>query len=74
MWPDDVTVERETPEQWIVRDVDDPGLLATLTAQWAARGIMPRQFALRRRTLEEVFLQLAQDGGSTSDEDERESA
>jgi hypothetical protein len=32
---------------------------------------MPRQFSLRRRTLEEVFLELAQDGRSLPDADDQ---
>ncbi|MGO1320057.1 MAG: ABC transporter ATP-binding protein [Galactobacter sp.] len=58
-WPDGVWPRREGAETWVIQDMADPELLARLTRHWADQGLMPQHLLLRKRTLEEAFLELA---------------
>ncbi len=51
-------VEETRPGTYVVTGPVDPGLIATLTAWCAARGVLVRTLAVEQRTLEDVFLEL----------------
>jgi ABC-2 type transport system ATP-binding protein len=65
-WPDGVQARPDGPDTWVVPGVAEPAQLARITGHWEAAGLMPVRFALRRRTLEEAFLELA-DGADGAD-------
>lgn len=68
IWPEGIRAEAEGPGRWVVREVARPEELARLSAAWAEQGLMPKRLQLRRRTLEEAFLELA-DGGDEERQD-----
>lgn len=56
--PDGTKVLEHAPGSYVVTGAVDPALLATLTAWWAANGVMADSVTVERRTLEDVFLEL----------------
>jgi ABC-2 type transport system ATP-binding protein len=51
-------VSEESPGRYLVAGDVNPQLLATLTAWCAGQGVLPRELAVERRSLEDVFLEL----------------
>ena len=56
--PASARVEEEAPGRYLVTGEVDPQLLAAVTAWCAAEGVMAEDFAVERRSLEDVFLDL----------------
>ena len=58
--PDGVTTAERGAGQYLIEAPTglDPGMIATVTSWCAEHGIMPEGLSLRRRTLEDVFLEL----------------
>ena len=56
--PDGTAADEVRPGRYRVHGRVDPATLATVTAWCAARGVMPQDLAVGRRTLEDVFLEL----------------
>jgi len=58
--PDGITAQRTGADSWMIPGLAGPEVLAALTAHWAAHGVVPHGLRLRRRSLEEAFLALAE--------------
>lgn len=58
-FPASLPVRRTGPDTWVVPALEDPSLLAALTAGWAEQGAMPTALRMERRSLEEAFLAVA---------------
>ncbi len=56
--PDGAAATEVRPGRYRVHGRVDPATLATVTAWCAARGVMPQDLVVARRTLEDVFLEL----------------
>jgi ABC-2 type transport system ATP-binding protein len=58
--PDDVTAAETSAGQYVVEAARglEPAMIATVTSWCAEHGVMPENLSLRRRTLEDVFLEL----------------
>lgn len=58
--PDGVSATEPTGGQYLVEAPTglDPAMIATVTSWCAERGVMPEGLSLRRRTLEDIFLEL----------------
>lgn len=61
-----VSAAEPTAGQYVISGAVDPATLATLTAWCASNGVMPHQLTVGRRSLEDVFLSLTGEAGSTS--------